>query len=82
MVQTVGIRLNMLALSQAPPLSKSIKHDFTRAKEHMCVFVCGRGGEVVRQTEQKEKYLHERGKRLRREGGAGCQVLLLTAAIC
>lgn len=88
MAQTVGIRLNMLALYQASSLSKSIKHDFTTATEHMCVclrvcvFVCGRGGEVVRQTEQREKYLHEKGERFRREGGAGCQVLLLTAAVC
>lgn len=47
----------------------------------VCVFVCGRGGEVVRQTEQREKYLHEKGERFRREGGAGCQVLLPTAPL-
>lgn len=75
MAQTVGIRLNMLASSQASSLSKSIKPDFITTA-HMLV---GRGGEVVGLTERREKYLHEKGERLWREEAASCQVLLLTA---
>lgn len=74
MAQTVGIRLNMLASSQAPALSKSIKPDFITTA-HMLV---GRGGEVVGLTERREKYLHEKGERFWREEAASCQVLLLT----
>lgn len=68
MAQTVGIRLNMLALSQASSLSKSIKHDFTTPTKRVCVRVClcvlvyGRGGEVMRPTRQRGKYLHENGE--------------------
>lgn len=81
MAQTVGIRLNMLALSQASSLSKSIKHDFTTPTEHVCVclLVYERGGEVMRLTGQRGKYLHENGERLgeKRSPAPKCSCSLL-----
>lgn len=55
MAQTVGIRLNMLALYQASSLSKSIKHDFTTATEHMCVCVCVWERRWGRETDRAER---------------------------
>lgn len=57
MAQTVGIRLNMLALYQASSLSKSIKHDFTTATEHMfaCLCVCVWERRWGRETDRAER---------------------------
>lgn len=80
MDQTVGIRLNMLASSQAPSLSKSIKHNFITTLQLLV-------GEEVRlwdrQSGGEEKKIPARKERERlwKEGAAGCQVLV-HAALC
>lgn len=66
MAQTVGIRLNMLALYQASSLSKSIKHDFTTATEHMCVCLCV--GEEVRSWDRQSR---EKNTCMKRENDSG-----------
>lgn len=76
MDQTVGIRLNMLASSQAPSLSKSIKHNFITTLQ----LLVGEEVRVVGLTERRggeKENLHEK-----RERGSGWRELPAAKCWC